>query len=398
MSRITKLAFIVILVSVPALAQLDRGCWIAGDAANLASELSEGASQTKILNVLDYLRIGTERCRDSVAAADAWYYRGLIERYLAGQSKSADKAAATARAGRYLERATESGSLAAKNAWPLFGAKRTDEIATPVNAPLREKWAVVVGVGKFLNKGIPSLNYTSKDARDFANALTDPEIGRFKPGNVTVLLDEDATLVKVRTAIGAIRQKAEREDLVVLYISSHGSPRNTDPGGVSYVVLYDTDIAGSDTIYATGLAMSEIVATLNRDVKAQRLALFLDTCYSGAAAPGAERPGARALLPVGSTGAGSFSQALTQFNASGWVVVAASQGNEQSWESPELKQGYFTHFLLEELRNSKGRATMQELFNNLRTGVTTRVLRDKNTNQTPVMSTGADGGKLVLGV
>jgi uncharacterized caspase-like protein len=181
---------------------------------------------------------------------------------------------------------------------------------------------------------------------------------------------------------------------VVLYISSHGSPRVEDPQGVSYVVTYDTDISGADTIYATGLAMSEIINTLNRDVRAQRLALFLDTCFSGGAAP----PGAKSLVPVDAVGAHAFSGALAQFNATGWAVIAASRGDQESWESDELHQGYFTYYLMDVLRQTKGMAPLQDVFTQLRDKVSASVRKDKGgRDQTPVMSSGADGAKLTLG-
>ena len=79
-------------------------------------------------------------------------------------------------------------------------------------------------------------------------------------------------------------------------------------------------------------------------------------------------------------------------------MVAASQGDQRSWESPELQQGYFTHFLLEEMRTTNGQATVEQLFRSVRDRVSSRVLQDRNAQQTPVMSTGAEGSKLILGV
>jgi uncharacterized caspase-like protein len=131
---------------------------------------------------------------------------------------------------------------------------------------------------------------------------------------------------------------------------------------------------------------------LNRDIAASRLLLFLDTCFAGVAAGGA-----RALVPAGSTGAGSFSGAFSQFSASGWAAIAASRGDQQSWESDSLKQGYFTYYLLEALRESQGRAPVEQLFQSVRERVSARVKQELNVDQVPVMSAGSDGAKLVLG-
>jgi hypothetical protein len=372
----------ICLFSFVSAAQVDRPCWTATDAANWAQELTEKTPRSELQDVLNYLAIGTERCRDEKAKADAWYFRGLLERHLGGNAQLAD---------RYISRGRDGGSRPALENQPLFGNKRDN--SKPATGPVREKWAVVVGIGQFQSSVIPSLRYTGKDAREFAKALTDPEIGRFKPENVQTLTDKDATLVNIRKAIGSIRDKAQAEDLVMLYISSHGSPRTIDPRGISYVLVHDSDISGADTIYATGLAMTEIVNTLNRDIRAQRLILVLDTCFSGAAAPGA-----KALVPVTAAGLDSFSGAFSQFQAAGWAALAASKGDQKSWESEELQQGYFTYYLIEALKESHGAATVQELYTAVQSKVSARVRQDKGQEQTPVMSSGSDGSKLVPGV
>jgi hypothetical protein len=364
-------------------AQVDRPCWTATDAANWAQELTEKSPRSELQDVLSYLTIGTERCRDEKVKADAWYFRGLLEKHLGGNAQLAD---------RYISRGRDGGSRPAIENQPLFGNKRDN--SKPATArPVREKWAVVVGIGQFQSSAIPSLRYTGKDARDFAKVLTDPEVGRFKPENVQTLTDKDATLVNIRKAIGSIRDKAQADDLVMLYISSHGSPRTIDPRGISYVLVHDSDITGADTIYATGLAMTEIVNTLNRDIRAERLILVLDTCFSGAAAPGA-----KALIPVSAVGLDSFSGAFSQFQAAGWAALAASKGDQKSWESEELQQGYFTYYLIEALKESHGAATVQELYTTVQGKVSGRVRQDKGQEQTPVMSSGSEGSKLVLGV
>ena len=54
-----------------------------------------------------------------------------------------------------------------------------------------------------------------------------------------------------------------------------------DPNGVSYVVLHDTNLDDEATLYATSLQMIDLVQQINREIKAQRVILILDTCFSG---------------------------------------------------------------------------------------------------------------------
>ena len=43
----------------------------------------------------------------------------------------------------------------------------------------------------------------------------------------------------------------------------------------------------------------------------------------------------------------------------GRIVMAASQVNEESLESDELRHGYFTYYLLQALKNDKGIAPLE---------------------------------------
>src|SRR5579871_992110 len=69
-----------------------------------------------------------------------------------------------------------------------------------VNKPIGDKWALVVGVGKFQDPTIPALKYPAKDARDFAECLV--KNAHFAPDHVRVICDEDATRLRILSEIG----------------------------------------------------------------------------------------------------------------------------------------------------------------------------------------------------
>ena len=104
--------------------------------------------------------------------------------------------------------------------------------------PIRNRYAVVVGVGRF-KFGIQPLEYAARDALAFYQFLTDPRRGQFRPDNVVFLTDENATRSNVAVALDKLRQLAGEDDLVTVYISSHGSP--PDKKGAVNVVTYDTE-------------------------------------------------------------------------------------------------------------------------------------------------------------
>jgi uncharacterized caspase-like protein len=75
----------------------------------------------------------------------------------------------------------------------------------------------------------------------------------------------------------------------------------------------------------------------------------------------------------------------------GRIVLAASRANEQSLESPELKHGYFTYYLLQALQQSKGRTPLSQVFASAAQQVSAQV------NQHPVMSRSSSDADFALG-
>ncbi len=197
------------------------------------------------------------------------------------------------------------------------------------------------------------------------------------------------------------------EDLVVIYFSSHGSPRNADPNGVSYIVTYDTDLSGPEKLYATSLQMIDLVQELNREIKARRVVLFLDTCFSGDAQsqPSAD-DGSKRITPVwekappaDAPAAASFSGALANLKIGyGRAVITASRADEQSWESATLHNGYFTHYLLLALKDAQGTRNIHDAFEMVRGEVSESVRRDHHAEQTPTSQFSENAESIVLGI
>ena len=151
----------------------------------------------------------------------------------------------------------------------------------------------------FTDCQIPRLNYTTADADAFAAALKDPNIGSFPADNVHVLTDEHATTKNIKEELNFIARHAQPNDLVVIYVATHGTPRTMDSaGGANYLVTYDTEVYkdGSfdeDAMYATAYPMVDLANAVSSRMKALRTAVFLDTCYSGGSI-GRRRTGAKA--------------------------------------------------------------------------------------------------------
>ncbi len=249
-----------------------------------------------------------------------------------------------------------------------------------VNRPIRDKWALVVGISEFANPQL-NLKYSAKDARDFADYLV-KEAG-FAPDHVKVLLNKDATERRILSELGDrwLPRVANPDDLVVLFVSTHGSGAELDVGGQNYLVAYDTDV---QDLYTTGVPMRRLAEDIKNRVHCDRVVIFLDACHSGGAkseAKGLVRTGVDASeLAVGS----------------GQLVIASSAEDQVSWESKNGTNGVFTSALLESLRKKGQSTTIGEMFKDLKDKVQDQVLRERGRLQTPVMESRWQGNDLCI--
>jgi caspase domain-containing protein len=241
--------------------------------------------------------------------------------------------------------------------------------------PIRDKYALVVGIGKFKDPRIPQLRYTAKDAEDFKDFLIDPQGGRFEPDHVRLLVNEKATREAILKELQWIFLRAREQDLLLVYISSHGSPREGDLGlqGVGYIVTYDTN---RDDMFIDALEFQDFSEKVSL-IKARRKVTFLDTCYSGQALRPGEKNLAITALGVSAETAKLFT------SAEGSYLITSSDSTEQSWESDQLQNSFFTYYLLAALRQRGEPPTLKEVFASLSRQVSAGVLAEKNARQNP---------------
>lgn len=202
-----------------------------------------------------------------------------------------------------------------------------------LSRPWSSKWALCVGVSKFKDGQI-NLKYSSKDASDFASFLVS-KCG-FPADHVKLLKDDQASKASLLDSIGGnwLPNNAGPDDLVVLYVSTHGSPPGKDSGGLSYLVCYDTD---KTKLYATGIPLQELSRMLRTRLRTDRALIILDTCYSGVVA-GKENS------------EGSLAEEVSL--ATGHLVLTSCKDHQRSWESKRYENGVFTKKLIDVLASA----------------------------------------------
>src|SRR5262245_691061 len=82
--------------------------------------------------------------------------------------------------------------------------------------------AVVIGVNKYEDAGIPELKGAENDATELYERLTDQDSGGFEVAKGHFLTGKDATSDAIRQALSDLFWKTEESDLSVFYFSGHG--------------------------------------------------------------------------------------------------------------------------------------------------------------------------------
>lgn len=264
---------------------------------------------------------------------------------------------------------------------------------------VNNKWALVVGIANFQDNEIKPLDYSDDDAEAMYNFLIDPNLGRFNPGNVIKLINQQATTTSIKKAIDKIATSTQSNDIVVVYVSTHGTPGKSDIAGVSYVVTYDTK---KDSLYATAYEMTHLAEALKDRIKANRVVAFLDTCYSAGSLRGVTftRSGKDKDLTLEIKAAGIDTESIKKMaQGIGRVIISSSGPDERSWESDTLQHGYFTYYLLDALKKREGLVTIDEVYGYLKKEVPTIVAREKNgAPQNPQIKSSEKRGRFSLGI
>jgi hypothetical protein len=332
---------------------------------------------------------------------DAWYYRSLVEQRL-GHDALANYAMDKARfnGSEALLQGLNPLVLATPSRRGIVAegdATRTPDAPAVTPGPVQQKWALVIGIGRFTDKDIPRLNYTTADATAIAAQLKDPSIGQFPTANVHVLTDEQATTKNIKEELNWIARHAQPNDLVLIYVATHGTPRTLDTaGGANYLVTYDTEVYSGgkfdeDAMFATAYPMVELANAVATRMKALRTAVILDTCYSGGSMKNESQQ-----MNAGLANTAPSQQMLARMSqGTGRIVMAASQVNEESLESDNLRHGYFTYYLLQTLKNDKGVAPLSQVYAQVAQAVSQRV-SSAGLHQHPVMSRSSEDADFSL--
>ena len=221
--------------------------------------------------------------------------------------------------------------------------------------------ALIIGIDKY--KNLPNnvqLNYATKDATDLRDVFV--KSYGFASENVTVLLDDQATLANIRDALAnfADTSKISRDDRVVIYFSGHGQTVPTAGGGdMGYLIPSDakvdlSDPSNSASYLRTCLPMRQVWEYLDA-CPAKHALVIADACFGG--------------LLVANRGAISQQTADVLLTRRARQILTGGSKGEKTIERSDLGHGIFTAKLIDELRvrsNQPGAAfTVSDLYSSI---------------------------------
>lgn len=235
-------------------------------------------------------------------------------------------------------------------------------------------YAVVVGVASY--EHMPSLKYTDDDAYQLYAFLKSPEGGAIPNDNIKVLVDDVATKNNIIIAMEQLFSRADANDVVLLYMSGHGLEGSFIP----------SDFDG----YKNQLSYNTITEILDKS-KAKHKVCIADACHSGSL--GSNSKGSSYAPAIN-----NYYKILEGLESGGTAMLLSSSASEVSLEYSGLRQGVFTHFLMNGLRGSADTdrdkvVTISELYAYMYKGV-----REYTQNKQSPILTGSYNGKMPVAV
>ncbi|HCR49588.1 MAG TPA: hypothetical protein DIW24_08165, partial [Bacteroidetes bacterium] len=256
-------------------------------------------------------------------------------------------------------------------------------LSEPDLSPYREKYALLVGINNYRDSTYRPLMYAVKDALTMRDILT----GRFgyKPENITVLLNEEATKVRIEQAIERFSDthSALSTDSVavnaqlLIYFAGHGDTAGRSGNQMGYVIAYDTSPLSP---MSSGIRMDAFRSYTEHFIP-KHVLFLMDTCYGGLATV---RGGSTAETRAGDI----FIRNI--WNLKGREIITAGGPKEMVVESDDWEHSAFMRVLVDALqygkadKNGDNLIPVQELFGYITTFVP-YYAEQKGGKQTPNM-------------
>jgi Tfp pilus assembly protein PilF/uncharacterized caspase-like protein len=195
-------------------------------------------------------------------------------------------------------------------------------------------YALVMGISKYKDEAITSLNYADKDAQAFVDYCTSPQGLGIAKENTRVLTNESASYWNIIDGLDWLKSVAKKDDQIFIYFAGHGDMESKELK-FGYLLAHD-----SRPMNYLGRSLSldllnKTAHTLSIDKKA-KVFLITDACHSGK------------LAGVDFNGSNLVAVDLMRLVSKNEVRITSCSEDELSYEDQAWGngRGAFSYFLL----------------------------------------------------
>ena len=237
-------------------------------------------------------------------------------------------------AGDYIDRRTSGGKRAAASSGSLRGERSLSGPRVLPTGPIRDRWALLVGVNRYVDPAFPPLKFCVNDVLALERTLKGL-------GYTVVALHDDAdeerlrpTRDNVEAELARLARVAGPDDLLLAHFACHGKLVDGQP-------MLVTRETRAPTLARKALPLAKVERQMHES-QARRLVLTLDACHTG--------------VEIGRDLADPEFIRHAYELAEGFALIAASTAQQVAQEWKEKEHGVFTYYLLEGLSGQADRA------------------------------------------
>ncbi len=236
-----------------------------------------------------------------------------------------------------------------------------------------KRWALVIGVDKYMDPQISPLKGSDNDARLIADALV--RYAGFPQDQVILLsttqpMERQPTRVNILRRLSNLSTAVPKDGLLLISFAGHGMER----GGQAFLMPSDAQISDQISfLEETAISLNRVKERIKETGVGQVLVL-LDACRND--------PGGRADAPNPMSNAytNAFNFDVRNREVQAFATVYATGIGQRAYEYTEKKQGYFSWALVEGLKgaaaNEKGEITLSQLIKHIQDTVPKRIAVD----------------------
>jgi hypothetical protein len=207
-----------------------------------------------------------------------------------------------------------------------------------------KRYAVLIASSEYQDTNLQNLRYPENDVDGLNEVLSSEKYGNFSETFVLKNRPSNEVLKKVNQVI----KRAGKDDLVLIYFSGHGK---LNRAGKLHLATTDTEV---ELLEATSIPLETIRSFI--DVSASnKVAIILDSCFSGAAGAAFAKGEVDDQLQLASGGRGTY-------------LMTSATGVQTALEKVGDRYGVFTKHIIEGIRSGEADRdddsliTMDELY------------------------------------